>query len=183
MLGSTPPWAMVTWDKRRFNSSSLRMASCKWYGLIDVSLLVVAGSVVSQLKNLSGQVLHNGGEVHVGTRTDTLGVVSISEKTMNTTNGKLETSPRGTSLCLRLGLATFATTRHDESCRSATEAESETTMKSMSTAALPIPSVPRPFEWMNAKNLGRPNIPPEDGRIGYTGQNRQFQSWIIMITF
>ena len=82
---------------------------------VDASLLVVAGSVASQLKNLSGQVLHNGGEVYGGTSTDTLGVVSISEKTMNTTNGKLETSPRGTRLCLRFGLATFATARHDES--------------------------------------------------------------------
>ena len=29
MLGSTPPWAMVTPDRSLFNSSSLRMASCR----------------------------------------------------------------------------------------------------------------------------------------------------------
>jgi len=29
MLGRTPPWAMVTPDRSLFNSSSLRMASCK----------------------------------------------------------------------------------------------------------------------------------------------------------
>jgi len=29
MLGRTPPWAMVTPERSLFNSSSLRMASCK----------------------------------------------------------------------------------------------------------------------------------------------------------
>lgn len=29
MLGSTPPWAMVTPDRSLFNSSSLRIANCK----------------------------------------------------------------------------------------------------------------------------------------------------------
>ena len=39
MLGSTPPWAMVTPPKSLFNSSSLRMASCKCRGMILVFLL------------------------------------------------------------------------------------------------------------------------------------------------
>ena len=36
MLGRTPPWAMVTPPKSLFNSSSLRMASWKWRGMIQV---------------------------------------------------------------------------------------------------------------------------------------------------
>ena len=32
MLGSTPPWAMVTPERSLFNSSSLRIANCKWRG-------------------------------------------------------------------------------------------------------------------------------------------------------
>ena len=39
MLGSTPPWAMVTPDRSLFNSSSLRMASCRWRGMILLFLL------------------------------------------------------------------------------------------------------------------------------------------------
>ncbi|CAH8504225.1 unnamed protein product [Schistosoma bovis] len=39
MLGRTPPWAMVTPPRSLFNSSSLRMASCKWRGMIRVFLL------------------------------------------------------------------------------------------------------------------------------------------------
>ena len=35
-LGSTPPWAMVTRDRSLFNSSSLRMANCKWYDTVQV---------------------------------------------------------------------------------------------------------------------------------------------------
>ncbi len=38
----------------------------------DAGLLVVAGSVSGQLKNLGGQVLEDSGEVHGGTGTDAL---------------------------------------------------------------------------------------------------------------
>ena len=34
-LGNTPPWAMVTPDRSLFNSSSLRMANCKWYDTVQ----------------------------------------------------------------------------------------------------------------------------------------------------
>ena len=39
MLGRTPPWAMVTPERSLFNSSSLRMASWRWRGMILVFLL------------------------------------------------------------------------------------------------------------------------------------------------
>ena len=34
MCGTTPPWEMTTSPRSLFNSSSLRMASCKWRGTI-----------------------------------------------------------------------------------------------------------------------------------------------------
>ena len=46
----------------------------------DPSFLVVAGSVASQLQDLSGEILHHGGEVHRGAGTDPLGVVTLAEK-------------------------------------------------------------------------------------------------------
>jgi hypothetical protein len=79
----------------------------------DPGLLVVTGSVASKLKNLSREVLHDGSQVHGGTGTDTLCVVTLAEMTMDTTNGELETSPVGTGLCLSLDLASFAASRHD----------------------------------------------------------------------
>ena len=58
----------------------------------DTGLLVVTGSVTGQLKNLSRQVLEDSGEVDGSTGTDTLGVVALAEKTVNTTDGESETS-------------------------------------------------------------------------------------------
>ena len=58
----------------------------------DTGLLVVAGSVTGQLKNLSRQVLEDSGEVDGSTGTDTLGVVALAEKTVDTTDGESETS-------------------------------------------------------------------------------------------
>jgi hypothetical protein len=57
----------------------------------DTGLLVVAGSVTSQLEDLSSEVLKNGSEVDGGTGTDTLGVVALAEKTVDTTDGESET--------------------------------------------------------------------------------------------
>lgn len=63
----------------------------------DTGLLVVAGGVTSQLENLSGEVLENGGEVDGGTGTDTLSVVALAEKTVDTTNGEGQTGLGGTA--------------------------------------------------------------------------------------
>jgi len=54
----------------------------------DTRLLVVTGSVASQLENLGRQVLENGGQVDGCAGTDTLGVVALSQETVDTTNGE-----------------------------------------------------------------------------------------------
>ena len=58
----------------------------------DSGLLVVAGSVSSQLENFSAEVFQNSGEVDWCASSYTLRVVSISEETMNTTDGELKSS-------------------------------------------------------------------------------------------
>jgi hypothetical protein len=78
----------------------------------DPGLLVVTGSVASKLENLSRKVLHDGSQVYGSTGTNTLGVVTLAEQTVDTTNGELETSPVGARLCLSLDLASFAASRH-----------------------------------------------------------------------
>ena len=81
----------------------------------DPGLLVVTGSIASQLKNLSGEVLHDGSQVHGGTGTDALSVVALAQETVDPAHGELEASPVGAGLCLSLNLAALATSRHDVS--------------------------------------------------------------------
>jgi hypothetical protein len=57
----------------------------------DTGLLVVTSGVSSQLENLSSQVLEDGCEVDWSASTDTLSVVSFSEKTVDTTDWECET--------------------------------------------------------------------------------------------
>jgi hypothetical protein len=83
----------------------------------DAGLLVVASSVAGQLEDLSGEVLHDGSQVHGGTSTDTLSIVSLAEETMDTSHGELESSTVGARLALSLDLASLATTRHVVSLR------------------------------------------------------------------
>ena len=64
----------------------------------DPGLLVVTGSVASELKDLSSEVLHDGSEVHWGTSSYTFGIVSLAEKTVDTSNGELKSSPGATGL-------------------------------------------------------------------------------------
>ena len=64
----------------------------------DPGLLVVTGSVASELKNLSSEVLHDGSEVHWGTSSYTFGIVSLAEKTVDTSNGELKSGPGATGL-------------------------------------------------------------------------------------
>jgi hypothetical protein len=58
----------------------------------DTMLLVVSGGVASEFENLSSKIFEDGGEVNWGTGTDTLGVVALLEKTVNTTDWELEPS-------------------------------------------------------------------------------------------
>jgi hypothetical protein len=57
----------------------------------DTGLLVVAGSVTSQLEDLGREVLKDGGKVDGSTGTDTLSVVALAEQTVDTTDGESET--------------------------------------------------------------------------------------------
>lgn len=63
----------------------------------DAGLLVVAGSVASQLEDLSSEVLQDGGEVDGSTGTDALGVVALAEQTVDTADGEGETGLGGTA--------------------------------------------------------------------------------------
>ena len=85
----------------------------------DPGLLVVTGSVTGQLEDLSSEVLHDGGQIDGGTSTNTGGVVSLAEESVDTTNGELKSGTAGSALCLSLCFASFATSRHDLGCLSA----------------------------------------------------------------
>ena len=88
----------------------------------DPGLLVVTGSIASQLEDLSSQVLHDCGHVDWGTSSHTLSIVALPEETVDTSHRELESSPAGAGLCLSLHFSALATSRHDEmvvvgSCR------------------------------------------------------------------
>ncbi|XP_028430523.1 uncharacterized protein LOC114553512 [Perca flavescens] len=61
----------------------------------DTGLLVVAGSVSSQLQNLSGQVLQHSRQVDGGAGSHTLSVVSFTEQPVNTADWELEPGTGG----------------------------------------------------------------------------------------
>lgn len=63
----------------------------------DTCLLVVTGGVASQLEDLGSEVLEDGGQVDGSTGTDTLGVVALAEKTVDTADGERQTSLGGTT--------------------------------------------------------------------------------------
>ncbi len=66
----------------------------------DAGLLVVAGSVTSQLKDLSSQVLKDGSEVHRGTSTNARGVLALLQEAGDTTDRELKASLGGLRLAL-----------------------------------------------------------------------------------
>ena len=95
MLGRTPPWAMVTPARSLFSSSSFLNKTMKVmnkrgsvdtpYSQLKVSrddpgLLVIPGSITSQLQDLCSQVLHDGRHVNGSPCTHPLGVVSFPGK-------------------------------------------------------------------------------------------------------
>ena len=83
----------------------------------DPGLLVVTGSVTGQLKDLSSEVLHDSGQIDRGTSTNTGGIVSLAEQTVDTSNGELETSTAGPGLGLSLNLSTFTPSGHFDSLK------------------------------------------------------------------
>ena len=80
---------------------------------VDSLLLVVTGSVASQLEDLSCKVLHDGSKVDWSASTDPFTVVATAEKTVNSTNWELKPCSAGASLGLGTGLASLSTSRHD----------------------------------------------------------------------
>ena len=64
----------------------------------DPRLLVVTSSIASQLEHLSCEVFHHSSQVDWGTSTNSLGIVALAEKTVDTTNGELESSPAAAGL-------------------------------------------------------------------------------------
>ena len=82
----------------------------------DSLALVVAGDVTGQQDHLSGQVLHDTGEVHRGIAADSGGITALAQVPSDAADGKLETGARATGLDLITSVlvaATFFTfTRH-----------------------------------------------------------------------
>ena len=74
----------------------------------DTGLLVVTGSVASELEDLSGEVLHDGGEVHGGTGTNAFGIVALAQQTVDTSDGELKSSPGAARLRLPLHFASLS---------------------------------------------------------------------------
>ena len=60
----------------------------------DTGLLVVTGSIASKFEDFSSEVLEHGCKVDWGTSTDTLGIVALSQETVDTADGERETSFR-----------------------------------------------------------------------------------------
>jgi len=57
----------------------------------DSRLLVIPGGVSSQFEDFSGQILEDGSKVHRCTSSDSLGVVTLAEKSVDTTDRELKT--------------------------------------------------------------------------------------------
>ncbi len=64
----------------------------------DAGLLVVASGVSSQLENLSGQVLNDGGEVHGGASSDAASIATLLQEAVDASNGELQTGLLGARL-------------------------------------------------------------------------------------
>ena len=79
----------------------------------DSGLLVVTGSVASQLEDLSSEVLEDSSQVDRGTSTHALSIVAFAQETVDTSNGELKSRAAGSALGLSLRLSSFATARHD----------------------------------------------------------------------
>jgi len=80
----------------------------------DTGLLVVTGSVSSQLENLSREILEDSSKVDGSTGPDTLSIVALPQETMDTTDGESETGFRRTALTglSASSLSSFSSGRH-----------------------------------------------------------------------
>jgi hypothetical protein len=83
----------------------------------DASLLVVTSGVAGQLEDFGSQVLHDGRQVDGGSGTDSLGVVSLAQQTVDTTDWELESGTARSALRLSLYFTAFSSSRHDDDDR------------------------------------------------------------------
>merc|ERR1719347_253038 len=85
-------------------------------------LLVVSGSITSQLQHFGSQVLHDRSKINRCASPHSLRVVSFAKQPVDSTDGELESSPAGSRFGLHFTLSSFTATRHRElfSCRSET---------------------------------------------------------------
>ena len=84
----------------------------------DAAPLVVARGVAGELEDLSGEVLHNGGEVHGGTSTNALGVSALAQVACDTADGELKSRLRalGRGLATLLATSSFSFSGHFVCC-------------------------------------------------------------------
>ena len=73
----------------------------------DSCFLVVPGRVTGELQHFSRQVFENGGQVDRGTGTDSLGVVTFSKESMDSTDWKLKPGSTGSGLRFSFNFACF----------------------------------------------------------------------------
>jgi len=78
----------------------------------DSGLLVVSGSVSGQFENFSGQIFEDGSKVDGSAGSNSLCVVAFSQHSVDTADGKLESSSDGSRLCLCFGFCSFAFSGH-----------------------------------------------------------------------
>jgi len=64
----------------------------------DTGLLVVTSGIASKLKNFGRKVFEDGSQVDRSTGTDTLGIVALSQETVDTTDRECETRLGGSGL-------------------------------------------------------------------------------------
>ena len=79
----------------------------------DPGLLVVTGSVTSELQDLSCEVFHDCSQVDWGTSSYALSIVAFPQKSVDTSNWELKSSSGWSWLGLSLDLASLTTSRHD----------------------------------------------------------------------
>lgn len=70
----------------------------------DTGTLVITSSVSGQLQDFSGQVLKDGSQVNGGTSSNAISIASVTQMTVNTTDGELQTSAVGASSLLSISL-------------------------------------------------------------------------------
>ena len=79
----------------------------------DASLLVVAGGVAGELKDLGAEILEDGGEVDGGAGAHAGGVLALAEVTPDATHGELQPSLGGRGGALLAAAASFSFSGHD----------------------------------------------------------------------